>query len=146
LKSVASDKAEVRVLYREETPVAVRPGEMIADTGLEVVKFEQKYANSKQGRGQLVDVSQMIVVDRDSGQKHLLVNGLPANSSETYAVMRLDSSDRQYDVRIHDEFVATESDIEERFRVIDVRPTQVVIKSLTTEELYTIPRAAAAMR
>ncbi|MEM7145681.1 MAG: ankyrin repeat domain-containing protein [Verrucomicrobiota bacterium] len=146
LKSVSSERAEVRVLYREEAPVAVRPGEMIADTGLEVVKFEKKFANSKQGAGQLVDVSQMVVVDHDSGQKHLLVKDLPAKSSETYAVMRLDGSGQQYDVRIHDEFVAPVDGSEERFRVIDVRPTQVVIQNLSTEELYTIPRAAAAMR
>jgi ankyrin repeat protein len=146
LKSVGSNKAEVRVLYRADAPVAVKPGEMIADTGLEVVKFEQKFANSKQGGGHLVDVSQMIVIDRDSGQKHLLVKDLPAKSSETYAVMRLDGSDRHYDVRIHDEFVATGADSEDRYRVIDVRPTQVVIENLSTEELYTIPRAAAAMR
>ena len=146
LKSVSSELAEVRVLYREEASVAVRPGEMIADTGLEVVKFEKKFANSKQGAGQLVDVSQMVVMDHDSGQKHLLVKDLPAKSSETYAVMRLDGSGQQYDVRIHDEFIAPVEGNEERFRVIDVRPTQVVIQNLSTEELYTIPRAAAAMR
>ncbi|MEM8953782.1 MAG: ankyrin repeat domain-containing protein [Verrucomicrobiota bacterium] len=146
LKSVEGERAEVRVLYRQETPVAVRAGEMIADTGLEVLKFEKKFANSKQGAGQLVDVSQMVVIDHDSGEKHLLVKDLPAKSSETYAVMSLDGSGQSYDVRIHDEFTTQTSDGEERFRVIDVRPTQVVIQNLSTEELYTIPRAAAAMR
>ena len=144
LKEVGTEEAEVRVLYREGDPVVVREGEEIADTGLQVVSFGQRFANSKYGKGSLVDVSQMVVADRETGAKHLLVKGIPAVSSETFALMRLDESGRSYDVRTQDEFTAKGAGFEDHFRVLDVRPNQVVIQNTDTRESFTIPRVAAA--
>ena len=146
LKEVGEEEAELRVLYRDGDPVVVKAGEGIADTGLVVVSFDQRFANSKHGKGSLVDVSQMVVADRETGAKHLLIKGVPAKSSETYALMYLDESGIPYEVRVQDEFTAQEAGAESRYRVIDVRPNQVVIENTDSREVHTIPRASGAER
>ncbi|MFV1994650.1 MAG: hypothetical protein ACC661_04375, partial [Verrucomicrobiales bacterium] len=146
LKSVGDESAAVRVLYSDAPSVEVNLGEEIADTGLRVVKFERRYANSKQGKGRLMDVSEMVVEDRRTGAKHLLVKDIPAKSSETYAVMEFDETGKLYDVRPDDEFTAVGTDFEQHYRVIDVRPTQVVIENTKSGEIFTIPRTRAAAR
>lgn len=143
LKGVTEEAAEVRVLYGGGAPVTVREGEPIAGTGLQVVKFERQFANSKHGKGRLVDVSRMVVQDRRTGAKHLLVKDVPAKSSETYALMVIDDTGRAFDVRPKDEFTASGTGYEDRFRIVDVRPTQVVIENTVTAELFTISRGAA---
>ncbi len=143
LRGVEEGAAEVRVLYGERSLVTVGEGEEISDTGLRVVRLERKHASSKQGKGGLVDVSQMVVEDMRSGERHLLVKDLPSKSSKTYAVMEMDASGTAYDVRAKDEFTAVGEDFADRYRVVDVRPTQVVIENLDTRDLHTIVRGGS---
>lgn len=141
LDSIDQDHAQIRLIENGiSAPVDVAPGELIGDTSLRVVRLEQKFTHSKQGQGALVDVSRMLVEDESTGQKHLVIKDLPAKSSETFAVMSFEGSDALYDVRPNDEF--TIGDESTRYRVIDVRPTQVVMENLDSGDTFTVARQA----
>jgi len=133
------EEAQVRLLYggRKE-PVTVSPGTPILDTGLQVVQLKKRTAYTKQGKGDPVDVSQMFVEDGD-GRRHLVVTGIPARSSEAFAVIELGDG-LLYDTREGDVFETVEEETLVRYRVVDVRPTQVVIENEGSGAMVTVGR------
>ena len=140
--------ASVRVLSsRESEPVEVSEGDLIPGTSLRVASMESKFVSSKMGKGSLVDVSSILVEDTGTGTKHLLVKDVPGRSSETYATLVLPGSPYEYVVKDGDVFRAvTEQEGEQDYEVLDVRPTQVVIRNVGTEEVVTVNRDGIAMR
>ena len=132
-------EAAVRVLYHSTPePVRVAPGQAIADTRYEVVEVRRVITRSKQGKGEAVDVSQMVIRDRETGEPHLVVKGVPARSSKAFAVMSVGRGNL-YDVRRDDEFELAGTN-RSTYRVIDVRPTQIVIENRETGEIVTVQR------
>ncbi|MCB1065242.1 MAG: ankyrin repeat domain-containing protein [Verrucomicrobiae bacterium] len=153
LKGVESGKgeaatAQVRVLSSHDaTPVTVKEGEIIPGTDLKIASMDSKFISSKMGKGALVDVSSIMVEDTKSGAKHLLVKDVPGRSTETYATLNLPGSPFDYVVKNGDVFRAvTAEDGEQDYEVLDVRPTQVVIRNVGTEEVVTVNRDGIAMR
>jgi ankyrin repeat protein len=150
LKSVesASGSAKVRVLSRADSaPIEVRKGDLIPGTTLRVASVDSKQISSKLGNGHLIDVSRILVEDTRSGTKHLLIKDVPGRSNQTYATLTLPGSTHEYVVKNGDTFRAmTADDKEQDFEVLDVRPTQVVIRNVSTEEVLTVNREGLAMR
>jgi hypothetical protein len=142
--SEGEDAADVRLLHDTAAPpVRVANGSAIGDTPFEIVEIERRFIHSKQGKGKPVNVSRIIVRDRRSGDKHLVVKGIPAKSSQVHAVMSLGDRTR-YDVRRGDEFEFVVSGSEtEQYRVIDVRPTQIVVENKESGDAVTIERFGA---
>lgn len=134
--------ARIRVLYRGKNETeSVLPGAVISDTGLELIKAERRFRDGKMGTGKLLDVSQAVVRDRATGQRHLVVRNVPARASEASAVVRVEGEESAYEARAGDEFTIGEAR-GVRFRVLDVRPTQIVVENVETGEPLTLPRAA----
>lgn len=150
LKGVESDAetAKVRVLSsRDSAPVDIKQGEVIPGTSLKVASMDAKSISSKMGKGNVVDVSSIMVEDTRTGMKHLLVKDQPGRSSDTYATLTLPGSPFEYVVKNGDVFRANNgADGEQDFEVLDVRPTQVVIRNMDTEEVLTVHRDGIAMR
>ena len=150
LKGVESSTgtAQVRVLSgRDQAPVAVREGEVIAGTSYKVTSMDSKFISSKMGKGTMVDVSQVMVEDTRSGAKHLLIKDVPGRSGDTYATLTLPGSPFEYVVKNGDVFRAmTKEGGEQDYEVLDVRPTQVVIRNVSTDEVVTVNREGIAMR
>ncbi|MDG2124573.1 MAG: hypothetical protein P8J87_12785, partial [Verrucomicrobiales bacterium] len=131
--------AEVRMLTGgSKVPLQLRAGDEIPGTGLKVVELKRVMKHSKQGKGKLMDMSRMMVEEVASGERNLVVTGVPARSSRTFALMTLGDGEL-YDVRVGDEFEVG-GVVEGRYRVIDVRPTQVVIENVGTGEPMTVER------
>ena len=80
--------------------------------------------------------------------KHMLVKDVPGRSSATYATVIVPGSPYQYVVKDGDRFraVVPEAGEEQDFEVLDVRPTQVVIRNVNTDEVLTVNRDGLAMR
>lgn len=131
--------AEVRVLFGALGSSKVAPGDVISGTHLEVLRIEPKLVPSKQGNGQLVDMSRIMVEDQLSGERHLIVKDVPARSSEPFAVMSFGDAYSLYDVRAGDEF--TGADRTDAFRVNEVRMNSVLIENLRSGEVFTISKA-----
>ena len=133
-------RANVRLLYGEFVdPISVIPGQMIADTGLRVIDVQRHVVQTKQGKGVPVDVSRMIVENAETGARHLVVKDMPAMSNNVYAVVSLgDEQDTVFDARSDDRFTAAGG--EESYRILDVRPNQIVILQEDSGITFTIPR------
>jgi ankyrin repeat protein len=137
------ESARIRVLGRERrTPEIVLAGGEIGETGLQLVKAERKFKPSKMGEGHPLDVSQVTVVDKATGQRHRIVRNATANSSQPAALISVGAGDEVYEVREGDEFTAGETS-PARYRVLDVRPTQVIVENLDTRETATLARSYA---
>ena len=144
LEAVAKDGsgAEIRKLSggAPDTPmnVKVKPGNLIPGTDLEVVKIERKFTHSKQGKGELVDTSQMIVKSQQSGASHLVRKGIPAKSNDTYATVGFGNGE-VFEAHPDDEFQVV-GDAAARYRMVEVRPTQFIIQNIETGETITVGR------
>lgn len=134
------ERALVRLLYgSSEQPMEVASGDMIGETGLRVIEVQRRVAQTKQGGGKPMDVSRMIVEYPDSGERHLLVRGLPAMSNRVHAVVTLGEDQKTvYEARSDDRFTAGGG--RESYRVLDVRPKQVVILREDSGQSFTVPK------
>ena len=140
--------AKIRVLSRPDPrPVPVRAGEIIPGTTLRVARVESRFISSKMGKGELLDVSSILVEDTRNGSKHMLVKDVPGRSSRTYATVTVPGSHYEYVVKNGDTFRAlTSAEDEQEYEVLEVRPTQVVIRNVGADEVMTVNREGLAMR
>jgi hypothetical protein len=147
LEDVESESAaRIRVLYRGKSEAqSIAAGGAIGDTGLELVRAEKRFRPSKAGGGELLDVSQAVIRDRATGHHHLVVRNLPAHASEASALVSISGSDTIYEVRAGDEFSAGAAQ-SARYRVLDVRPTQVIIENAETGETLTLRPARRSQK
>jgi len=132
--------AYVRLLNRVDEVVTVSPGQTIPDTTLKVIDVQHHVVEGKLGQGQPRDVSRMILEDTEAMTRHLVVKDLPAMSNNVYALISLDEGAGEvlYDARSDDRFTADGG--QEHFRILDVRPDQIVLLREDTGETLTIPR------
>lgn len=144
----ATGTARMRVFTKPgQEPVEVKQGETIPGTIYRVANLNEKFISSKMGKGQMVDVSQVTVEDTRTGARHLLVKDVPGRSSDTYATVLLPGSPFEYVVKQGDVFRArTAGGGEQDYEVLDVRPTQVVIRDTASDEVMTVNRSGIAMR
>jgi hypothetical protein len=88
--------------------------------------------------GVFSDVSQMTLENSDTNETVVLIRDLPARSSETYAVI---SATDGTEKKVHtDEVVELPGQKGKKFKVLELRPEQVVIEELGTRNTLTIPK------
>lgn len=133
--------ARIRVLTETGVPPQVVPaGGEIRGTGLELVKAERRLVPSKTAEGRLLDVSRAVVRDRATGRNHLVVKNVAAHSAEATALIIAGENGETFEVREGDEFSVGDTN-PVPYRVIDVRPTQVIVENMDTGETATLARA-----
>lgn len=150
LKSVDSSAglARVRVLSRADaTPVAVQRGELIPGTPYLLTGIESRQISSKLSDGKRVDVSRIRIEDTRTGATLSLVKDVPGRSADASALLALPGGDLEYLVRKGDRFRAAGGDGSPRdYEILEVRPTQVLIRDLSADEVMTVHRDGIAMR
>jgi len=140
---VMGESARIRVLGRGgNAPEIVPAGGVIGDTGLELVRAERKFMNSKMGEGHQLDISHAVVRDRATGRRHIVKKDQTARSSATTALISAGAGGEVYEVQEGDEFTAGD-ERSARYRVLDVRPTQVIVENLDSGETATLARGYA---
>ncbi len=88
--------------------------------------------------GVFSDVSQMTLENTDTKESVVLIRDLPARSSETHAVIAGPDGATQ---KIHaEEVIELPGQKGKKFKVIELRPEQVVIEELGTRQPLTIPK------
>ncbi len=137
------ESARIRVLGRAgSAPEIVPAGGVIGDTGLELVRVERRFMDSKMGEGRPLDVSHAVVRDRATGQRHIVRRQQTAPTTQATALIGAGRGNEAYEVQEGDEFTVGDAD-PARYRVLDVRPTQVVVENLETRETVTLARGYA---
>jgi ankyrin repeat protein len=134
----ASPQAVVRMLQGDPSPISVAVGDVLPTTRLAVSQIERRKVASKQGKGVPIDVSRILLEDLSSGEKFMVVRGTEARSSDTFALLQ--TPEGAFDARPLDEFTLGDGDAARTFRVLEIRPTQVIIAQIDTGETFTLHR------
>jgi hypothetical protein len=114
---------------------------VIPGTPYEVKEVTRKFVSSKEGKGRMVDVSRVIVENKESGATHLLVQDVYGQPSDTYAIITSANSNYRYVVKRGDVFRTSQPDLGVKdYQVFDIRASGVVVKDLATGEVVTIAR------
>ncbi len=96
--------------------------------------------------GTTVDVSELVLQNSENGEKLVLIKSMLSNSPGGTAVLSLEGMDREIQVKEKQQFTLSPED-KTQFTVLDIRPTQVVLKVNGTGEVITVtmretPRSA----
>ena len=134
IEGVAGEEVRVRYLFGGNERVTVRRGEEIPFTGLRVVSVEARRKQTKESGEGWADVSAVVVEDPRSGQRRQLITRLAASAHEPFAVM----AGRDGTNQVARRGGLVQSADGERYRVLDVRPTQVVIERLSDGKVATV--------
>lgn len=147
----ALNEVEVPVILREVKEKGGRasvqhlpdgPVEEIAEgstvRGLPYKVTGVKYSLKTDKHGVLSDVSNVTLENPQTKETVVLIRDLPARSSETHAVLVAPDGTEQK-VRVED-IVTLPGQGEKKFKVVDLRPDQVVVEDMDTREMLTIPK------
>jgi hypothetical protein len=120
-------------------------GEMVPKTNFKLEKFEFKMAFNKQIDGE-EEVSELTLVNIESGVKVVLVLNKISNSPDVYGLFEYEWPQPAQDIKVKklQEFVL-KPDVEKRYKLVDINETEAVIQ-LPDGEKYTVirdPRKAA---
>jgi hypothetical protein len=115
----------------------VKIGDLISGTKFKVISFEfkQVYNPSTQINR---DVSELTVQNTESGDKVVLILEEIVNSPDSYALFNYLWANKQFQVKLHKEFVLL-PEASLRYKLNDISEDQVVIQTPTGEQI-TIPR------
>lgn len=134
LDRISNGTATVRVA--EGAPVRVKEGDEIPGQPFRVTLARQRRTTDKEGLE--VDVSELHLEEPASGTRIVLVPGMRAKSPESYAEIQVPGSEAP--LRIHqDEVFTAPGPGAERFRVIDLRNEQAVVRRISDGRVVTIP-------
>ena len=89
--------------------------------------------------GRPLDVSELTLTNTETKRLTVLVKGMTSNSADARAVLRLAIDGSEVTVAQGEEF-ALPRDPATRFQVIDIRPTQVVLKIVGTAQTVTVEK------
>ncbi len=135
--SEGDGRAQVQVLSGPKAGlVEVAPGQTIPGTDIDVVSVQRRFIHAKGGKGNLVNVSTMWVRDSATREPMLAQRNQPVCSADTCGILSDKLQGLRYEVRQGDVFKAGD----ETFKVIDVRPTQVVLEGRHSGETVVITR------
>lgn len=114
----------------------LREGSPVKGLPYRVTKIKQEVKADK--HGVFTDVSQVLLENPETNENVVLVKDLPARSSETHAVLvGADGVEQKVHV---DETITLPGQKGKKFKVLEVRPDQVVVEELESRRPLTIPK------
>ena len=135
LREVKDGKARIE---RLDTPGAEEVQQGATLKGLPYRVGAMKHEVKADKHGVFSDVSQMTLENTDTKESVVLIRDLPARSSETHAVIAGPDGATQ---KIHaEEVIELPGQKGKKFKVIELRPEQVVIEEIGTRQPLTIPK------
>ncbi|MCF7674358.1 MAG: ankyrin repeat domain-containing protein [Akkermansiaceae bacterium] len=136
VRTVSADAVTFRIAGSSPREVTVRAGETVPGSSLVVVGFDRRVATSKDNQGSPGEVSVVGISDPGTGVTRELVAGLPASAHDPLALVEDARTGQRYTAspgqRFHD------ADGLE-YRVVDVRPNQIIIEELASGTVQTLP-------
>ena len=139
LQSIENNRAKIQRADESGSSVeTVKQGDTIRGTGLKVSKIRRKKEVDKNGVE--IDTSEVIAENSASGEKVILVKDLSPRSSESYAVLGTADGSETVKVKQGEKF-QWPGEADKTYRVIDLRPTQVVVEQIESGKTFTIPKA-----
>jgi ankyrin repeat protein len=129
---------------KAERKLEVSPGERIGDLPYVVFKVRHRDVEEKD-TGRPLDMSELTLANQTTGQKIVLVKSMPANSPDATVVLSCGAGQPDISVKQGQQFTIPR-DTQDRFEVIDIRPTQVILKIVGSNQTITVPAASEGAR
>ena len=137
LEEVSGDSARVRRLDGAERVETVRPGQTVKGLHWKVERMQNKQDVDK--NGDPVDLSSLTLTDTDTNERTILMKNLPTRTGDTFA--ELTSADGAKTIKVKQgETFHWPDESGSVFKVIDLRPDQVVVQEVATRKMWTIPK------
>jgi uncharacterized protein len=138
LAEVQGNKAVLKDADGSTYTVAV--GDQLKGMGYRVVDIQARSVDDKDGN--LVDASLVKLRHERTGQTISLIKGIPAREHGAYVVLLLNSSGQRIKVELDHDF-SLPDEPGQTYRVLDIRPTQVVIKRVSDGEVWTLQKGTS---
>lgn len=133
--SVEGDTATLRVLGAKTIECKVRVGETIPNTKLVVMRMHRRMEDSKLSQGQAVEISVVEVRDEATGRTREWIAGLPCGAHDPAALLEDAATGQRYTAVPGQRFSSEDGG---QFQISEVRPTQIVVKDLTSGAVSTL--------
>jgi ankyrin repeat protein len=118
---------------------SVTVGDQLKGTSYRVVDVEARSVNDKDGN--VVDASVVKLRHERTGQTISLIKGIPTREHGAYVVLVVNSTGQKIKVELDHDFDLPDEP-GQTYRVLDIRPTQVVIKRMRDGEVWTLQKAS----
>jgi hypothetical protein len=117
----------------------VTVGDLLKGMSYRVVDVEARSVNDKDGN--VVDASVVKLRHERTGQTISLIKGIPTREHGAYAVLVVNSTGQKIKVELDHEF-SLPDEPGQTYRILDIRPTQVVIKRMRDGEVWTLQKTS----
>jgi ankyrin repeat protein len=115
---------------------ALAKGERVPDLPYAVSRISPRNVSEKDS-GRLVDASELVLANVETGEKIVLVKSMPTTSPNAAALLSTGVGGPDIEVRTGQQFTLPQDD-KTIYQVLDIRPTQVIVKSLATGQTFTV--------
>jgi ankyrin repeat protein len=137
LEEVRSKKATLR--GEDGSSYSVEVGDQLKGLDYRVIDIQTREVNDKDGN--VVDASVVKLRHVRTGQTISLIKGVPAREHGAFAVLSFTGSGATMKVELDRDFTLPD-DPNHTYRVLDIRPTQVVVKRMDDNEVWTLQKIA----
>ncbi|MBV8276318.1 MAG: ankyrin repeat domain-containing protein [Verrucomicrobia bacterium] len=137
LEEVHGKKATLR--SSDGSSYTVTVGDALKGVNYRVVDVEARSVNDKDGN--VVDASVVKLRHDRTGQTISLIKGIPTREHGAYAVLVVNSTGQKIKVELDHDF-ALPDEPGQTYRILDIRPTQVVIKRMGDGEVWTLQKSS----
>ncbi len=117
----------------------VTVGDQLKGMSYRVVDIEARSVNDKDGN--VVDASVVKLRHERTGQTISLIKGIPTREHGAYAVLVVNSTGQKIKVELDHDF-SLPDEPGQTYRILDIRPTQVVIKRMGDGEVWTLQKTS----
>jgi ankyrin repeat protein len=135
LTEVNGKKAKIQPVEGEAYSVAI--GDQLKGLDYKVTDIEVRNTEDKDGNP--VDDSIVTLRNTKSGQTVALIKGVPAQEHAAYAVLAFPDSDQTLKVEV-DQIFSIPSDPGHTYKVLDIRPAQVIIRRIEDNRVSTLEK------
>ena len=135
LTEVSGKKAKIHAVGGEEYTVAA--GDQLRGLDYQVTDVEIRKTEDKDGNP--VDDSIVKLRNTKTGQTITLIRGVPAQEHAAYAVLSFPNSEQTLKVEVDQNF-SIPSDPGHTYKVLDIRPSQVIIRRMEDNRVSTLQK------
>ena len=138
---VEGRKAKVKIKAADgEHEATISKGERLPNVPYTVSSIRSRAVTEKD-TGRPVDASELTLSNVETGEKVVLVRSMPAGPN-TAAVLSTGAGNPEIEVKAGQKF-SLPVDPKTEYQVLDIRPTQVIIRAVGTKQTYTVPMSPA---
>ena len=137
LENVSGDTARLRRSDGGERVETVRSGEMVKGLHWKVERMKSGQEVDK--NGETVDISSLTLLDTETNERTILKKNLPTRTGDSFSELTSEDGSKVLKVK-EGEVFHWPDESGPQYKVIDLRPEQIVVQEVATRKMWTIPK------